>query len=598
MPSKASKQNKPKRRDPLLGTFATQRLHPLGAISRLKTERTYKEAKQIIRDLRYFNFDAQLYGSRQATDWNKILNRPMFPLSADWIQELGWLAHGFCAWSPYINKFRQQRKRFGTFYLLGRYQAAQSVLDEIFADHGCTFWLAERQFMLHQAAAGFEKHKQHLGELQKRVAEAAASYLITMLSNRLEPHITYDSFNNAVEKELNALRKDGHTFLASLIELQVSPWTFGWKSQSHEMLWWCVGRPLIDRYNLTLKVLSSVAFDAPGEQQKQQLAGILQDLQACLDDPQLTHIQWALLGEVGDPRYDRATQQYLAACDQFVTGSFDECVHSTEALLAEDPTSFDTYWLLARALACLLGRRKLLLDENSISWRIIQTLQDIAENRKDLNIPVAALRALALNLGDNHLGLSLWQFAERESGILSEDACRYALIKSKVHSLESIDDKDSKYKKSCLQHLRALYPDHPSLELFTYRHNIFPDQDYLPPSIASAIANITKAQRAASRGNHQEVLSYLAPILAGGNEDLNQRLFLSGDAAPLEFEALVGLNRQLDAAASVVRHYIANPNILRHVPFERLIEGGNSDALRATIYWPVLVFLTATIQVV
>jgi hypothetical protein len=602
MVERGQRRKKVFQRDPLMGTFATLRVSSpfygkrqpsvIAAVGDLKAKRSYKQAKGLIEQIAVYRLEGQLYGDREPQEWNKILQPPQLPRSRDAIEEFGWLTHGFCASADQIQHFLSLRREFGRAYLQGHYDQAARLLAQIQNSHGCSFWLAERQMMLQQSSSGFEAHKQFLSSLQQH-ATPLVSYIASLLSDRLEPHVTHDVFSEMMAECLNELRTEGHRTLASLIEVQASPWTHLWAADCREMLHWCNGRPIIDRYQIALKVLTYLVATSLAATDRERVIMMLDDLGACVSDHQITHIRWALNCETRSQDIDVPTAKFLDAADELVTGQYECCALSAESLLSEDPSCFDFYWLLARARSCAGYVRSPESTKKSISEDILNALGEIAENRRDLNEPLGRLMTMGMRLGDNHLGLSLFQFANKEfSADTDDDLCKYATIASKIHSFESMVSEDSDYVRSCLCHLQKAYPGHPSLELHLFSRGIIQEETLNTRALECPAAQIVRAQRIIGKADCEDVLSKVAPLLADSR--LAGKHLYTLDAARLQFLTFFRLARYEDAASALVDHYIQNPNILRHVPFERLtdsVANGLCPELKSTIFWPILVFL-------
>ena len=65
MKRNATKGSSDQRRDPLLATFASSRKKPFAAVAALKTQRTSRQAKAVIEQIRLYHVDAALYGNRK-----------------------------------------------------------------------------------------------------------------------------------------------------------------------------------------------------------------------------------------------------------------------------------------------------------------------------------------------------------------------------------------------------------------------------------------------------------------------------------------------------------------------------------------------------
>lgn len=187
MSSKSSRQVNRNKRDPLLGSFYSNRSNPSSTIKVLKSERSYGEAKQILQVIRPLNLHHALFGVQTTNNWDVVMRRPAAPLSRNWIQEVGWLAHGFRYEAGRINEFLGKRRLFGKAYLLGDFETANEVINTIEESNGVSLWLAERRFMLLQAKVGFAAHKEYLSKIQSAaLTDSLVSYFVTTFSNRIE----------------------------------------------------------------------------------------------------------------------------------------------------------------------------------------------------------------------------------------------------------------------------------------------------------------------------------------------------------------------------------------------------------------------------
>jgi len=133
-----------------------------------------------------------------------------------------------------------------------------------------------------------------------------------------------------------------------------------------------------------------------------------------------------------------------------------------------------------------------------------------------------------------------------------------------------------------------------SVQLAVFEQDAFSINAQLSPSLATPFSSIARARRAADEERHSDVLIELRPFLEPQSIETKEFVFHACAVARLEFDALVALEKVEEAATAVLSHYIRNPNVLRHVPFERLIEGGSSGrwpTLRRFVFWPILTYL-------
>ena len=581
-------------RDPVLDIFFSEK-NTRRAIAVMKEDRTFGQTRQILPKLgmRLMHPDLRLAvsGNVKPTTWDQVAAPQFLPRSKDWLQEFGWLAHGFIAEAHRLNSFLRLRKQFGSSYLLGDYAIARATLTAIQNEFGPSLWLAEREFMLLQSSGGFNAHKQKLSEIQTGLTNALVGYLITICSSRLEPNVTPEASLTSCKNALDDIRKDGHDILASWIELHISPWTFNWVKDKHEMLWCCGGKTLIDRYDRVMKILSCIPLEMIGQNQRPLLISILRDLLSVIEDRQLRHL-FGMLQPIGIEA-DSTTEQYFDAVDALVGGHYAECADLAQNLILNDPSCFEFLWLLAKASASSAEPVAINIPEQSVAREIFNHLYQIAQNRVPIELPLFQLNMAALKLGDNHLGLSLRQFTQfEESGFCDQTAANQLVIQSKIDACSLLDRRDTVIAIGGIGATLANQNKHIGVQLELYGTGD-PSVKLPDSGITSVFALIAKAKRLALENRHSEVLNVLEPLIGDKSASVSNEVCVHGGIiARLQFEALIGLDQPEKAAHEVIGHYTRNPNNLRHVPYERLIQGcldGRWPSLRTLPIWPILI---------
>lgn len=227
----------------------------------LKTERSYGQAKQMIDALLNPISQSLLFENLFSPDWNGLHRFPSLPPSRDWVQELGWMAHVFRRTPIQLQKFIVRRHEFGVAFVTGCYEKASAILAEIEREFGYSFWLLERRLMLAQQSEGFEGNKKELKSIQDSCLNPYVAYCASYISNRVEPHISWEAYRKQVEEALSELKELGRNQIGLEVEVQISPSTSEWAEFPEHILHRGSGRPLIDRYNLAIKVTSAQFFN-------------------------------------------------------------------------------------------------------------------------------------------------------------------------------------------------------------------------------------------------------------------------------------------------------------------------------------------------
>lgn len=595
MNKKKTRNTKSDKRDPLLEVFYAHK-NQRSAILLLKTERSYAQAKAILPKLGWMSISRDLrntiIGTLKSSSWDEVATPSVLPPSKDWLQELGWLTHGFRAEAKFLNSFIESRRQFGRAYLLGDFATAKHILEEISHNHGISFWHAEKEFMLLQSSEGFNSHLNKLSEILANVKNLFIRYVIKVYSYRLEPSVTPKDFERTSNQVSRNLRADKNEEFASWVELHVTPWKFEWLKDRHYLLHKCCGKTLIDRYDRVMKIMSCIVLDGLASDERSLLCAIIEDLNAVIKDQQIQHLITLL--NPTRRSIQLKTDLYLRALDDLIVGNFSNAITETLNLLNEDPTCFEFYWLLARALT--YGGRSIppILSEKSLARSILENLLPIAQNCSDIQMSLAALEICALKLGDNHLGISLWQFAKHEEFERNDMyAANQILLQDKIDAFALMRNCSEFHSNEDLEAIKKSYGKHISVQLWLYgKTTLFNEQ--IDNKVAPLFASIARAKRFALQNMHNKVLEELTPLLDVSNKSKLDVRLLGKCVAQLEFEAQLGLGRVENAANSIIKHYTENPNNLRFVPYQKLIEGcvsGKWPGLRKLPCWPILVLL-------
>lgn len=235
-------------------------------------------------------------------------------------------------------------------------------------------------------------------------------------------------------------------------------------------------------------------------------------------------------------------------------------------------------------------QQSLPFDTKCPAYRVAKALQEVAQKELDIEIFLVDLLAASLKLGDSHLGISIWQFAQRNlTGDADQSAIRYAALSSSIVNPEDLWDEEVARGAKLLAHETGR--DRPSLQMLLCEKRSVNVVVSIPYNLELHFRMIALAKAALKDGRANEALDHLAPLLAEDPKSSRIRSFLADQVALLEFEALRAL-KNLDAAAlSVVRNFVSNSNSLRHVPFEELLRGGGSRNLSKNPCLPILVYL-------
>lgn len=577
-------------RDPLKADLAGRDKKRVSrALKKLKSDRTYGQAKQIFEQL---NTPILHWARSQGVltnQWSELLFGWM-PPSRNWVQGLGWLAHNFIRYSGQLNSFNHFRQEFGCLFVQGKFEEAEVALNDIEQSFGKSFWLLERRLMLIQVKDGFDAHKSFLSEIYEQSGNPFVNYVAHALSTRCEPHISAEAYQQQINGMLNDVRALQRHELAGTIEFQVSPWTDNWVEFREGILNRLACGTLIDQYLGAIKV-AAYSVEAVSDPDVYHLGKILEDMSLAIDDPQIDRLR-NLFGFIEAPPIDPATLDLIRAYDKFLTGD-NGCVDLAKDLFCRNPLSFDNYWLVSQIQVGMEVDFEWNLPPSSIATELLENIGKVVRNKVSLEIPLELLYNQAFKLGCNHLGITTWQFVQQEkTGVRSGLACRYSSIIGKTSIAGLLCGLGAQPNNSDLNALLKILPESQSLKLLAYQNGLSVNLASDPP-IAPPFVRIANARRAELAGDSELVIELLEDLVSGREETVIDRLYQT-ETASMFFEAQFDLGLYCSAAENVVAIFNRNPNNLRQVQFEELIgigKNGDFPSLVGSVNWPVLAFL-------
>jgi len=576
--------------------FSADGRRVLNALRKVKTRRTYGETKKLIGIGASSFLDKYLLAGVHAASWDELFINQLWPRSKNWVQEAGWIVHTFLKLSDSITSFLELRSKFGVLLITGKYQDAEIVLDQIFSAFGHSFWLLERRLLLRQLAGGFEAQKRELSEILNAIEDSFVAYCASKISVRIEDHMTFHSFKKQIYADLVSVKEQGRTDLSDLVEFQIFPWGDSWERSSEDLLAGSLQRPLVDRYNTFIKVLAAMAKKRDlDEVSRRYLHRILKDLYEATKDIQIDNLRDAFSFDTCGSGMDNETKSFLLVHDCLITGQFKKAEELSEQLLIGNPISFDNYYLTAQVYAANGRSSSLPFKPSTIAHEILKNLTNLVGNRGNIELSLPLLLKIAMTLGENNIGLALWRHVQLESSDENVDSVgAYSAVLGKNRVAGAVHDLFSNAKSTTNELIRSELPESPTGLILNFKNGEDVDLRAFRPQIADTLINILQARRAVADSDFKEVPALLEDIIfpnsGASNLDAVYRVY----AAELLFRARLVLNNHQTAANDVIELYNRNPNDLRHVPFQELLDIGRTSScseLVGQISWPILVHL-------
>lgn len=132
-----------------------------------------------------------------------------FTFTGDFIKELKWLTINVEMFLPEINLFMKDKHEFESKIALADYPQATSILKQIEENFGVSLWSIEANMLLTNLKSGSEANWQLLTDYLTKIKNPYYEFNINSSSKRVESNISYDSFINQFQNDIDNIFASG-----------------------------------------------------------------------------------------------------------------------------------------------------------------------------------------------------------------------------------------------------------------------------------------------------------------------------------------------------------------------------------------------------
>jgi hypothetical protein len=264
-----------------------------------------------------------------------------FPLSdAGPTIEFVWTASILSLFINELNAFVALRDRFHDHYLVGKFDEASSVLDEIEALFGFSLWSIDARLRLLQRSQGLSAQKQFLeSTISTEGIDPFTAYLFFYLSFSCEENVT----TTDIARELDELESAnvGAT-LVDYFTFRMNPLELTRVRTPSECLRTEENSPIIDRFETFVQMAQLELARSRGERPHhlERCFQLLKDLA----DPRCVNLGKIL---ARDARGFGPYSSELEYCDEYTRGNYESLSETLENVLTETPGKISLYELAA-----------------------------------------------------------------------------------------------------------------------------------------------------------------------------------------------------------------------------------------------------------
>jgi hypothetical protein len=328
--------------------------NPIDIISDIKCNYTYDEIKKYTVLLNKLNrYEKLVTGIAFPVKIEELKNQKFIPyLSLD--REIFWTACILKIFSTQINEFIINRNNYEKCLLVGNYENAEKILDEIQRKFGYSLWLVENRIGLLQRWKGIEAQKEFVENIKKNESiNGIVRYLSYYYSLRAETTVSCLRFDTIVEQavqEINTINGD----LAEYLRFKLNPHGPRRFSRLEQILLIESNSSIVDRLENYIHICQLIISDRNYTQNHDSVKRSLEVLRNRINDYRINTLMF-FTGVEDDLKVYKEYEDLMKLIDKYTTGNYVECVNEAYRLMNDIPYIAELYEIYLKSVIRIKG---------------------------------------------------------------------------------------------------------------------------------------------------------------------------------------------------------------------------------------------------
>ncbi|HNP66684.1 MAG TPA: hypothetical protein PKH16_02165 [Aequorivita sp.] len=295
-------------------------------------------------------YDKYLYGNPIPKKLKQLGESEYIVESSNLEDEINWFFLTLRKYDEKITLFLNLKARFDKKLLLGDYNEAFNLIDEIDNKVCVSLWSIENRLLIKEMTEGLEENKLYLNEVNDKNKKGRIVLLADFFSKRAENDLSSNRYKNDVSNIL--IRIDGH-YKKETIEYYL------FKTNYHQQINYekkCFinsiefQNSIIDRYLLFIRILQNHLVSNDGPEDFEMLKSRLYYASKKVDNDILLENLRRLIEPSLNFSSNIIDYTAIEAIDDYSAGNYELCVEKLEKLLLTKPTDFNLYIIYIKSL--------------------------------------------------------------------------------------------------------------------------------------------------------------------------------------------------------------------------------------------------------
>ena len=492
-------------------------------------------------------------------------------------KEIKWYQFIFNRYLDPLNKFIDLEKKFEKAFLIGNYDDALRILDNIEKDICVSFWSIERRLCIAENKLGFKKNKDELTKILSEKNDILTEIFSKYLSIKVEKNLSHLKYEEILSHEI---KKYDLSEIKEYLIFRLN--YFGKEEYTHAnfFLYFENNCSLIDRYiSFKRAILTEICKKNSELKDLELIKNVALDLHKKIQDPVFTNIL-IHFGEDISIRNEFLNTDFIECIDLYTAGDYNKFIESAQSLLKENPLLFELKELYVKSLIQEDRDFDNIFPEGSIAFQILNDLDNIYRKNENTANSLANIHKIFNSIAPSSWSYKCFAFFNLQNSLKLEnfDYEKFSFLNSFcVNPNLALAISDLKIAESFLNKINLAIPDSSTIKFFKEIIKVFFNDDGFLQNCKSIVdplrIELYENRILLANGRISLAIDNFRKILLQ-LEDSDRDIipFLQENIVHSILSGLLQQGSFKEAAQLVAKYNIVNPNYRFKFRYELLIE--------------------------
>lgn len=271
-----------------------------------------------------------------------------FSFTKDFKKEFKWITNILESYYEEINLFLELKNKFENHLILDEFDKAIKIIKEVEYAFGISLWSIEATLIIEEKVRGSESNWNLLTQYLNEINNSIYEFSINSSSKRIELKLSYESFLNQFQNDINSINADGiieDFFVFKNFNIVNYEYKY---SDLSSVIYVSNIFSVIDQYLILIDV---ILYNISKSQQydKLFLSFVKRAISKIPNDVRLTNV-YNIINDKKEIILSKNNDDVIECLNLYYSGNFENALEKAKLGILEHPTEYEFYQLYCKSL--------------------------------------------------------------------------------------------------------------------------------------------------------------------------------------------------------------------------------------------------------